>query len=118
MSDNFIESAVWADDIKERKNYYWSSWHYISKPINPDGVGFDNPVQKNNALTAINDTLKVLRNDDGYDLSTQKSMMLRFLIHVIGDIHQPLHASTFFSDEYPDGDMGGNKFYVTYKNVS
>ena len=44
--------------------------------------------------------------------------MLRFLIHVIGDIHQPLHASTFFSDEYPDGDMGGNKFYVTYKNVS
>ena len=42
--------------------------------------------------------------------------MLRFLIHVIGDIHQPLHASTFFSEKYPEGDRGGNLFMVQFQN--
>ena len=34
------------------------------------------------------------------------------LIHIIGDIHQPLHAAKFISHEFPKGDMGGNKFKV------
>lgn len=37
-----------------------------------------------------------------------KSHALRLLIHYIGDIHQPLHASARVNSKYPKGDAGGN----------
>ena len=40
--------------------------------------------------------------------------MLRMLLHIVGDIHQPLHSSSFFSQEFPYGDRGGNSYYVHY----
>lgn len=43
-----------------------------------------------------------------------KSLALRLIIHYMGDIHQPLHCSDRYSDEYPSGDKGGNAF--TLKN--
>ncbi len=41
------------------------------------------------------------------------SFNLRLLIHYIGDIHQPLHATSRFTAKYPDGDRGGNSFKLT-----
>ena len=43
--------------------------------------------------------------------------MLRYLIHVVGDIHQPLHSCSLYSKsmyngELREGDMGGNKIPV------
>jgi hypothetical protein len=44
-------------------------------------------------------------------------MMMRYLIHVIGDIHQPLHASELFNDGlFVNGDQGGNLFKIKYKD--
>ena len=37
-----------------------------------------------------------------------RSFALRLIIHYVGDIHQPLHATTLVDDEYPNGDAGGN----------
>lgn len=52
-----------------------------------------------------------LSNDKG-DNTTEKAFMMRFLIHMIGDVHQPMDCSTKFSDEYPEpqGDKGGSAF--------
>lgn len=49
----------------------------------------------------------------------EKSMMLRYLVHVVGDVHQPLHSASLFDNEhFPKGDMGGNLFKINYtKNV-
>ena len=41
-----------------------------------------------------------------------KSVALRFLIHYLGDIHQPLHCATRVDYSYPDGDKGGNLFHL------
>ena len=41
--------------------------------------------------------------------------MLRMLLHIVGDIHQPLHTSTFISQQFPKGDLGGNFYKVKYK---
>lgn len=41
-----------------------------------------------------------------------ESTAMRFLIHYVGDIHQPLHASTRLDKEYPKGDRGGNDFPI------
>ena len=55
MSTTFIESAAWPDDIKSHKALYWNGWHFIDRPINWLGLGFDNPIaSKDNAMYAIN----------------------------------------------------------------
>jgi hypothetical protein len=44
-----------------------------------------------------------------------KSEALRLLIHYLGDIHQPLHATSRVDSKYPKGDAGGNFFKVPIK---
>jgi len=41
------------------------------------------------------------------------SMNIRLLIHYVGDIHQPLHATSRYTSKYPSGDRGGNSFTLT-----
>lgn len=36
------------------------------------------------------------------------------MVHIVGDIHQPLHSCAYFSDKFPKGDMGGNLIKMTY----
>ncbi len=38
-----------------------------------------------------------------------KSYDLSWLIHLVGDVHQPLHATSRFTADLPHGDVGGNK---------
>lgn len=45
-----------------------------------------------------------------------KSFALRLIIHYVGDIHQPLHASSRVDSKYPKGDAGGNFFKVPSKD--
>jgi len=41
-----------------------------------------------------------------------KSRQLRFIVHFVGDVHQPLHAASYFSAQFPAGDAGGNAWPV------
>ena len=50
--------------------------------------------------------------DTGVSWDLSDSFHLRLLIHYIGDIHQPLHASSRYTKDYPEGDEGGNAFKV------
>jgi hypothetical protein len=45
--------------------------------------------------------------------------MARYLIHVVGDVHQPLHAVSLFDDnKFKEGDEGGNLFKIIFsKNI-
>jgi len=52
-----------------------------------------------------------------FTTNIEKSMMLRFMVHIIGDVHQPLHSSALFDDvRFPEGDAGGNLFLIRYKD--
>jgi hypothetical protein len=42
---------------------------------------------------------------------------LAWLVHLVGDIHQPLHACALYSADYPTGDRGGNLMMVKYHGV-
>jgi hypothetical protein len=37
-SNSFVESAVWADDIKEPGMNFMDDWHFTDKPVNPNGI--------------------------------------------------------------------------------
>jgi hypothetical protein len=43
-------------------------------------------------------------------------MMARYLVHVVGDVHQPLHSSSLFDDDkFKNGDEGGNLYLIKYQ---
>jgi hypothetical protein len=42
----------------------------------------------------------------------ERAIFLSWLIHLTGDSHQPLHCASLFTDTQPNGDKGGNDFYV------
>ena len=46
------------------------------------------------------------------DTDLSESFNFRLLIHYFGDIHQPLHSVSRYTDEFPNGDQGGNLFML------
>jgi S1/P1 Nuclease len=79
-------------------------WHFIDGPFSEDGTTLElTPIP--NAQTQIElfrDTLSSSATDD------VKSYDLVWLLHLVGDIHQPLHATPRFTTSKPHGDAGGN----------
>ena len=59
-----------------------------------------------NSINIIESALTVLKNNRNR-VSFERAFMARYLLHLAGDIHQPLHASCLYNNEYPDGDLGG-----------
>jgi hypothetical protein len=108
-------AARWPDDIRDDPNYHQSKWHYIDFPFKPKGqpetVATAEP-DPENALVAIRTNLGVLNQPQATD--AEKAVAICWLLHVIGDIHQPLHTVSLFTTDYPApaGDEGGNKFKI------
>jgi len=51
----------------------------------------------------------------GHSVEDGLSTAMRLLIHYVGDIHQPLHATSRVDHEHPKGDRGGNDFPIPSK---
>lgn len=79
-------------------------WHYIDTPFSRDGTPLP-PIPPVNALAQIEAFRKVLSSDAPDAL---KSYDLVWLMHIVGDVHQPLHCTTRVSRTAPQGDNGGN----------
>jgi len=61
-----------------------------------------------NSINTINWCLAVLKaNKEG--VSFERAFMARYLLHVVGDIHQPLHDTMMFNGTYKTGDLGGKE---------
>lgn len=57
--------------------------------------------------------------ESGYvDYALGDSFNMRMFIHLVGDIHQPLHATTRYANDFKTGDRGGNSFKITGDGVS
>ncbi len=50
------------------------------------------------------------------NLTAERSLFARYLIHMVGDIHQPLHSVALFNKTYPKGDLGGNLLKIKTLN--
>jgi hypothetical protein len=83
-------------------------WHFIDLPFSTDGTPLENPPEPN-ALTQIAVFRSVLASNSPDAL---KSYDLVWLLHVVGDVHQPLHCAARFSHSSPHGDDGGNQVTV------
>lgn len=117
----FVEASTWADEIKYLGWNSMNNWHYENNYVSNSNVipktkyaqmGLSkNPV---NIVWAINSAKATLRNTRTSQVDDRlgKSIKLRMLIHLIGDIHQPLHTCSLVNEQFPKGDSGGNKFSV------
>jgi hypothetical protein len=104
--DAMTDSSTWADDIRPQKPEA-GPWHYIDIPLGTprmDITKFCAPPES--CLTqAITNQIAILRQS-GID-PEKRAEALRFLIHFVGDLHQPLHAIT-------NNDQGGNCVPAAY----
>lgn len=106
-SGNFVHAATWLDSIRARDVHWYDSLHYIDIPFSDDGTALP-PIAEINALVGIKQALDVLKSNKAS--TVDKGLSLRVLIHVVGDIHQPLHTVSHITANLPKGDLGGNLF--------
>lgn len=114
----FVESACWPDDIKGVGYREENNEHFINIPYFEDGYNPKNPpeIDLHNSTWATSELKHTINSQDRSKVITNEltnSIALRFLIHFIGDMTQPLHSAEKYSSKYPTGDLGGNKIKVT-----
>ena len=106
--DPMADASTWPDDVRTQRPET-PPWHYIDIPLGTthrEVEKYCDP-QEHCVTWAISDELKTLRSTDA-DLQ-KKADALRFLIHFVADLHQPLHAVT-------NNDWGGNCVPVAFFN--
>ena len=94
-------ASTWADEIRVLRPAT-RPWHYITLQIGdlrPDLARADTP----NAVTALDRELAALSGPDSDRYAREEA--LKWIVHLIGDLHQPLHAGE-------DHDKGGNLAHV------
>jgi len=100
------EIASWADQIR-RDRRETAPWHYVDIPT--DAKAFDEARDGdhgNNVIDKISDFEAVLK--DPKATKDTKAEALKFLVHFVGDLHQPLHCSE------RNKDKGGNARLVFF----
>lgn len=112
---SFIKSAVWLDTLYAPKYQHMRCMHFIDIPFTTENTPLPK-IKGMNALVAIRKSHAILINPD--KSQAQKKLALRILLHVVGDIHQPLHTATKVSTKFPLGDKGGNLFSLKHNPVA
>ena len=117
--DFFMFASYWSDIVRERKyenryKYHHATWHYLDTFWHEAGGKIETLPEmendKENVVERLFEFDKVLRSDAA---DAEKAIALAWILHLAGDIHQPLHASGRVTDEEPKGDQGGNLFLLT-----
>jgi hypothetical protein len=89
--------------------------HYVNKPFVKDEgektLSADTLPVRGKILSALQGHLKTLANAEGE--AEERAIALCWVLHLCGDIHQPLHCTALFSTRFPDGDKGGNMQQVS-----
>lgn len=112
---SLVNSAAWLDSLRRPDQLWMQSMHYINIPYTRDGTPV-NPPKTLNAVSAIEQARLSLENLRGSDYD--KGFNVRVLLHVVGDIHQPMHSISLFSPRFRNGDKGGNLFRLKANPVA
>ncbi|HEY2900809.1 MAG TPA: S1/P1 nuclease [Polyangia bacterium] len=102
---DLADIASWADDWRD-PHPETAGWHFVDIPLSAAAYDAARDCVKGNcAVEALIAQLAILR--DKTMAADARKRALRFVVHLVGDLHQPLHAAT--DDRAPGGtDRGGN----------
>lgn len=114
QGDKFAEVSTWADEMRSNPADFWQyesrKWHYINiskaSEFKPNKYRISH--NKGEVTDVYSGILKAIAVLESQNSSVDKKQFyLRFLIHLVGDIHQPMHAGRH-------EDWGGNKIKVKF----
>jgi hypothetical protein len=87
--ESLAEAATWGDEVRSDEKYKkYDNWHFVEIP---DGMTYETAPKNPNGdvVLGIQTTVAVLK---GQSTEFTKKEALRYLIHFVGDVHQPLHV--------------------------
>jgi hypothetical protein len=107
-NETLAEASTWADEMRSSPEEFWqvtaNPWHYVTVPPGKTYQEVGAP-PVGDAYTAIKRFEATLKSATA--AKAEKQLALRFIIHIIGDLHQPLHVGN-------GTDRGGNDRKVTF----
>lgn len=106
--ESLAEAATFADEERSNPAPFWqkeaSPWHYVTVPAGQNYSDVGAP-EEGDAFSALQKFTATLRDPNAS--KADKAVALRFVVHIVGDLHQPLHVG--------DGtDRGGNDLKVKF----
>lgn len=106
--ETLVSVGNWADEARDLKEWTGSNpWHYVNIADNKAYLD-QSADKKGDVIQAIVRFEDVLRNKAA--TQSEKQAAVKFLVHFVADIHQPLHVGRA-------KDAGGNKIYVKWFGV-
>jgi hypothetical protein len=103
--ESLDEAANWPDEMRSAPGTFWQKtatpWHYVTL----NGITYDHAPAEGDALEALAHFRSVLK--DSAATRADQQLALRFIVHLVGDLHQPLHVGKCC-------DKGGNDVKVTW----
>lgn len=122
----FVRAATWPDLVRDRRDYaryqayHHATWHYLSaywrtgadgRPETVTGL----PVDSQNVAERIPVLYRLTA--DPAARAESRAVALAWVLHLVGDVHQPLHTVSRVTPEHPDGDRGGNLVKLASTNL-
>jgi S1/P1 Nuclease len=102
--DLLVDASTWPDDVRnERRN---GPWHYLDIPRGKHKGALEGYCGADGCVTRAIEEQRSILKDRSADPS-KRAEAIRYLIHFVGDMHQPLHVIN-------NGDKGGNCVPVKY----
>lgn len=111
----FMRASYWPDWVRSNhsEQYNQPTWHYISagfvppqSMLKPESLASATP----NVVTQIPACVAKIQTGS----AEERAVHLCWLLHLTGDIHQPLHCCSLLSESFPEGDRGGNLSLVKF----
>ena len=109
QDEDLASIANWADQVRATSRPETAPWHFIDMEVRENPTETDEPrfcTNQDCVVAQIELNIQVLQ--DSGQPRDKKVEALKFLVHFVGDVHQPLHCSD-------DNDRGGNEKLVHYK---
>ncbi len=107
-TESIAEASAWPDFERSNPDAFWQKeagpYHYVTVPVGRTYAEVGAPPE-GDAVTALKRFAATVR--DPHAALADRQLALRFIIHIVGDLHQPLHAGN-------GTDKGGNDVKVTF----
>jgi hypothetical protein len=110
----FERASLWSDLVRGDDRFDRPSWHYVNRywerasPSSRPRDRVDLPTRTPNVVSEL-ERLTDRLGDPGLSPG-ERAVDLAWILHLVGDVHQPLHTSARVTPEHPSGDRGGNEF--------
>jgi hypothetical protein len=103
--ESLRSTASWADEVR-RSRPQSEGWHYINIPIDKPGLNMTRDCPAKGCIIEAITRFRGILADPGAPRNARREALL-FVVHFIGDLHQPLHSSN-------DADKGGNEVTISF----